>query len=101
MEEGRGILCGRHTLHMSRSGKWNNMLSKSLCQERRNIWYETHQTTVDLMEGCSSKLDHMDSAICGMLSVKETVENRVSSACLSVACFDLKTDHTHKTLLNT
>jgi hypothetical protein len=71
-------------------------------QERLNDWYETHQTAIDIKEGCIGKLDrYYDRRICGKLSVNETVETPVTSTCLSADCLELKTDRMSNKLLHT
>jgi hypothetical protein len=53
---------------ISRSGKRNNSLSKSVLKELPYNRYEEYQTTFGLMEGFSGKLDsYNDHKICKML----------------------------------
>jgi hypothetical protein len=53
------------------------------------------------MEGCNGKLDrYNDLKIYKMLTVYQTVETPVTSACLSVARLELNTYHVQNTLLH-
>jgi hypothetical protein len=75
---------------ISKSGK-QSKISKL---KRLNDWYEANQTTFDEKEGCNGKPNRYNSRkICELLPVNETVETPVTSACLSVASLDFKTDH--------
>jgi hypothetical protein len=82
---------------ISGSGKRYEPLSRSVCRERLNDWYETYQTACGSKEGCMAKPDYCnDQKICGKLLVNKTVKTLVISTCLSVNCLELKTDRMSK-----
>jgi hypothetical protein len=68
-------------------------LSKSLCQVQSYYWYEKCQTTYGSMKVSNYKLDHCNGQkTCETLPSNETVEIPVTSTCLSVVCFDWKSN---------
>ena len=60
-------------------GVRKSTLIKSMYKERPNNWYETRQTTFDLMTGCNGDLDHYnDHKIYKMPTLNETPAPSIS-----------------------
>jgi hypothetical protein len=71
-------------------------LSKSVCQEQPNYWYEKYriESQISSIKVCNCRLDHCNGhRTCETLTSNETVDIPVAATCLSVVYPESKTDH--------